>query len=65
MQSLVRLEQIWRMSDTVNYLSYLNLANSASASVGAPWNTITSASGEEGERRTFHEALRDGFVLCQ
>ena len=65
MQSLVRLEQIWGTSNTVSSLNNLNLVNLGSARVGTTRNTLTGVSGEEGERRAFYEALRDGFVLCQ
>lgn len=49
-RSLVRLERIWGRSGPVN-----------GSSAGSPH----TAAGEERERRTFCEALRDGFVLCQ
>lgn len=65
MQSLVRLEQIWGTSNTVSSLNNLNLVNLGSARVGTTRSTLTGVSGEEGERRAFYEALRDGFVLCQ
>lgn len=51
-RSLVRLERIWGRSGVAN-----------GSPAGSP--QTLSAAGEERERRTFCEALRDGFVLCQ
>jgi len=52
MRSLVRLERIWGRSGVAN-----------ASTAGSP--NALSAAGEERERRTFSETLRDGFVLCQ
>jgi hypothetical protein len=51
-RSLARLERIWGRS---------GVANGSAAGTAQP----VSSAGEERERRTFSEALRDGFVLCQ
>ncbi|KAJ2918695.1 hypothetical protein MD484_g1782, partial [Candolleomyces efflorescens] len=51
-RSLARLERIWGRS---------GVANGSAAGTAHP----VSSAGEERERRTFSEALRDGFVLCQ
>lgn len=51
-RSLARLERIWGRS---------GVANGGAAATAQP----ISSAGEERERRTFSEALRDGFVLCQ
>lgn len=60
MQALVRSERIWGKSGGVSSGSSSNLNSTAGMT-----SSGLSASGEERERRLFHEALRDGFVLCQ
>ncbi|KZV64677.1 hypothetical protein PENSPDRAFT_656389, partial [Peniophora sp. CONT] len=55
MRPLARLERVWGKSGGLGMGSSSNLA------VAPP----SSAAGEERERRTFADALRDGYVLCQ
>ncbi|KZV59482.1 hypothetical protein PENSPDRAFT_547084, partial [Peniophora sp. CONT] len=52
MRVLARLERVWGK----------NVGSSSSSLAVAP---PSSAVGEERERRTFADALRDGYVLCQ
>ena len=58
-RALARLERIWGQSGNGGACSSTN------ASTAALLSSSGLTSGEEGERRLFCEALRDGYVLCQ
>ena len=59
LQPLIRVERIWGKSGAISS------ASSSQVAVAGVSTTVVSSAGEERERKLFHEALRDGVILCQ